>query len=90
MFTPDELSRIREDGVYRAQHDWAFLTRYQAENAALKPPAPGENRVVFMGNSITEFSGKYSIRLSSKEGPSSTGASAGRPLPRCCCASGRM
>lgn len=34
--------------------DWANLQRYQAENAALGPPAADENRVVFMGNSITE------------------------------------
>ena len=34
--------------------DWANLRRYAQENAALPPPAPGENRVVFMGNSITE------------------------------------
>ena len=34
--------------------DWANLRRYQAENAALGAPAPGEARVVFYGNSITE------------------------------------
>ncbi|MCX6252077.1 MAG: SGNH/GDSL hydrolase family protein [Bacteroidetes bacterium] len=40
--------------------DWANLGRYRKENAKLGPPAPGENRVVFMGNSITEvWSEKY-------------------------------
>ncbi|HKO16486.1 MAG TPA: SGNH/GDSL hydrolase family protein [Gemmatimonadaceae bacterium] len=34
--------------------DWPNLQRYRAANAALPAPAPGENRVVFMGNSITE------------------------------------
>jgi lysophospholipase L1-like esterase len=34
--------------------DWPNLARYQTENAAVKPPAPGEDRVVFMGDSITE------------------------------------
>jgi len=34
--------------------DWAFLQKYEQQNAALPPPAPGEKRVVFMGNSITE------------------------------------
>lgn len=34
--------------------DWANLKRYAAENAALPAPAPGEARVVFFGNSITE------------------------------------
>lgn len=35
--------------------DWAGLGIYQAENVKLAPPEKGENRVVFMGNSITEF-----------------------------------
>ena len=34
--------------------DWANLKHYAAENAALPAPAPGEARVVFYGNSITE------------------------------------
>lgn len=34
--------------------DWPNLGRYQAENAKLSPPAAGEKRVVFMGDSITE------------------------------------
>ncbi|MDB5252886.1 MAG: acylhydrolase, partial [Flaviaesturariibacter sp.] len=35
-------------------HDWAGLNRYAAANQALRAPAKGERRVVFMGNSITE------------------------------------
>lgn len=38
----------------RIKMDWPNLKRYQAENTRLSKPAPGENRVVFMGNSITE------------------------------------
>jgi lysophospholipase L1-like esterase len=34
--------------------DWPALARYRDANAALRPPAASENRVVFMGNSITE------------------------------------
>jgi alpha-L-fucosidase len=34
--------------------DWANLGRYREENAALKAPSKKENRVVFMGNSITQ------------------------------------
>jgi lysophospholipase L1-like esterase len=34
--------------------DWPNLARYRDANAKLKPPVQGENRVVFMGNSITE------------------------------------
>ncbi|MHA7943724.1 GDSL-type esterase/lipase family protein [Formosa sp. 3Alg 14/1] len=35
--------------------DWAGLERYRTENEALKAPAKNENRVVFIGNSITDF-----------------------------------
>lgn len=34
--------------------DWPWLARFAAENAKVAAPAPGEKRVVFMGNSITE------------------------------------
>jgi lysophospholipase L1-like esterase len=37
----------------RLHNDWASLCRYRAENAALHRPVP--LRVVFMGDSITEF-----------------------------------
>ena len=43
----------------RLRTDWAYLGRYRAENAALGAPRPGERRVVFMGNSITEGWAKY-------------------------------
>jgi lysophospholipase L1-like esterase len=36
------------------KHDWANLGRYRDENAEVEPPSENENRVVFMGNSITE------------------------------------
>ncbi len=36
---------------YDEKNDWAYLKRYQQENAQL---APSNDRVVFMGNSITE------------------------------------
>ena len=34
--------------------DWANLGRYRTQNAELAPPAAGERRVVFMGDSITD------------------------------------
>jgi lysophospholipase L1-like esterase len=37
--------------------DWAGLTRYGSENTEIRPPAPGENRVVFLGDDITEHWG---------------------------------
>lgn len=36
-------------------HDWQDLSRYRDENRRLEPPAIGESRVVFMGDSITDF-----------------------------------
>ena len=38
----------------RLHNDWPNLQRYGKADAELPPPAPGEDRVVFMGNSITE------------------------------------
>jgi lysophospholipase L1-like esterase len=35
--------------------DWANLNKYQNENAKLAEAEPGKNRIVFMGDSITEF-----------------------------------
>jgi lysophospholipase L1-like esterase len=40
--------------LFSQAQDWPNLKRYQEENAKLAAPAAGENRVVFMGNSITE------------------------------------
>ena len=34
--------------------DWPNLAKYRDANAKLSPPAKNENRVVFLGNSITE------------------------------------
>jgi lysophospholipase L1-like esterase len=38
----------------RTRNDWADLARYRAANDSLGAPAAGEQRVVFMGNSITD------------------------------------
>ncbi len=38
----------------RLHNDWADLSRYAEENKQLQPAPAGVNRVVFMGNSITE------------------------------------
>lgn len=35
--------------------DWPYLNKYQNENAKLGAPEPGQKRIVFMGDSITEF-----------------------------------
>jgi lysophospholipase L1-like esterase len=36
-------------------NDWGELARYRKADEELKPPAPGENRVVFYGDSITDI-----------------------------------
>jgi len=38
--------------------DWPQLSRYREEDAALPPPAKGEKRVVFLGDSITDSWGR--------------------------------
>jgi acyl-CoA thioesterase-1 len=48
------VERVASQTPDRLQTDWADLARYRADNAALGLPRPNENRVVFMGNSITE------------------------------------
>lgn len=47
--TPPDLMHI----------DWPNLAKYRDANAQLPPPAKNENRVVFMGNSITEGWNQY-------------------------------
>lgn len=43
----------------RLREDWASLARYRDANARLGPPQPGEQRVVFYGNSITDVWARY-------------------------------
>jgi lysophospholipase L1-like esterase len=55
-----EVSKLRFDWP-RAQgllEDWPSLARYHDANARLSPPAPGEKRVVFLGDSITDLWGR--------------------------------
>jgi acyl-CoA thioesterase I len=50
----DSLTDYQRSVDARNRNDWAFLARYRDANAALGDPKPGEQRVVFMGNSITD------------------------------------
>ena len=57
---PDDPARLKTD-LERARkqlQDWANLGRYRNENATVKPAAEGEERVVFMGDSITDGWGR--------------------------------
>jgi lysophospholipase L1-like esterase len=40
--------------TYSAKLDWPWLARFKEADMALAPPAAAENRVVFMGDSITQ------------------------------------
>jgi len=56
--TPGELTPAQKEQEFNAYRrlllDWASLTRYGSDNSELKLPGPGENRVVFLGDDITE------------------------------------
>lgn len=49
------LDRYRASRIAVYSDDYGQLARYRDANAALKPPASGENRVVFFGDSITDI-----------------------------------
>jgi len=60
--SPDlsELSRLQSD-LQQAQDklkDWPNLARYRDANSQVHPPATGETRVLFMGDSITDGWGR--------------------------------
>src|SRR5688572_25509150 len=66
LLTTNPLAAQNADAEARARaqqeqllNDWANLGRYRDANAQLTPPAPGERRVVFMGNSITQGWARY-------------------------------
>jgi lysophospholipase L1-like esterase len=62
------LDQYRASRIAIFVNDYGELARYRNANAALKAPAPGEDRVVFFGDSITDiwkldesFPGKHYI-----------------------------
>ena len=63
LFAQDSTKQKQDDSAwikfqqyieYMIHNDWPNLSKYKDANAMLGKPAPGEQRVVFMGNSITE------------------------------------
>ncbi|HVN56966.1 MAG TPA: SGNH/GDSL hydrolase family protein [Bacteroidales bacterium] len=50
----EKTQAIRIAQFEKTLSDWANLGRFREENSKMAIPAPGEKRVVFMGNSITE------------------------------------
>jgi lysophospholipase L1-like esterase len=58
--TPEQAAAERQrQADERMRNDWANLTRYKQANAALGDPKPGENRVVYYGDSITDAWARY-------------------------------
>jgi lysophospholipase L1-like esterase len=54
--TPEQaLQHYRDSKAAVLRDDFGELARYRDANAALKLPAPGENRVIFFGDSITDI-----------------------------------
>src|SRR5689334_23899023 len=61
--TDQDLERLisqlqRAQQALQKLNDWPNLVRYHDANTNTPAPAPGENRVVFMGDSITDGWGK--------------------------------
>lgn len=56
--TPATLTQQQANQVTQKSQDWPDLARYRDENAKLPAPAATERRVVFFGDSITDFWGR--------------------------------
>ena len=52
--TPAAAPPVHMTREEQLKSDWPWLGRFKEEDAALGPPAAGEDRVVFMGDSITQ------------------------------------
>ena len=63
-----QLTPYQRSVLLRVYNDWAFLDKYREANKSLPPPATGEVRVVFMGDSITEGWGMKATATSPDRG----------------------
>ena len=81
------LDQYRASRIAVYADDFGQLSRYRDANAALKPPAPGENRVVFLATPSLTCGASSNIFPASL---TSTAALEARPRRRCWCASARM
>jgi cephalosporin-C deacetylase-like acetyl esterase/lysophospholipase L1-like esterase len=52
--SPERQEQLRKAKEEQLHNDWAEMKRYRDDDAKVGPPAKGENRVVFMGDSITD------------------------------------
>jgi lysophospholipase L1-like esterase len=58
ILLPDNLTSDQRADIEQRLNDWPSLARYAKDNATYPPPKPGEKRVVFFGDSITDFWGR--------------------------------
>jgi len=50
----EQLTPYQKSQLERTYNDWPFLAKFREADTLLPQPSPGETRVVFMGDSITE------------------------------------
>jgi lysophospholipase L1-like esterase len=55
---PDKPTVDQRADIEQRLNDWPLLGRFATDNATYPAPKPGEKRVVFMGDSITDFWGR--------------------------------
>jgi len=54
LFAATSFAQSANPALHRLLIDWGGLNRYGSEDTEIRPPKPGENRVVFLGDQITE------------------------------------
>jgi lysophospholipase L1-like esterase len=64
----EKLTPYQKSQLDRMYTDWAFLAKYREADASLPPAQPGETRVVFIGDSITEGWGMKATATSPARG----------------------
>jgi acyl-CoA thioesterase I len=57
----DALTPYQKSLLERTYNDWAYLAKYRDADQSLPQPAPGESRVVFLGDSITQGWGQPGV-----------------------------
>jgi hypothetical protein len=84
-----EIDQYRASRIAIYTDDFGQLARYRAEDAALATTATNENRVVFLGDSITDY-WKLADYFLASHTSSSIAASTGRARLKCWYAFARM
>jgi acyl-CoA thioesterase-1 len=64
----EKLTPYQKSQVERMYNDWAYLAKFREADKELPPPAAGEVRVVFLGDSITEAWGMKATATSPGRG----------------------